>query len=277
MSEHVLAQSTSQARAAIRAKSHLLDQARRRAGELVAGPTGLWGVFDARWPVSHLSNRVLVTAGLSREATLTEVLAFTNEVSADRGLKYRKVDVLDEALGLKLTDGLVAAGYGHAPVLLMVADQPPAASPSLVTVDAVPESAVRTLVEKGWHLEAPDFTADTVSQLVGRRDALDDAGDVTRLVVRDPATQAVVAKADLLISDRVAQIDDVLTLPDHRGRGYASALVLDAAARAQAQGADLVYLEAAEDDWPKELYARLGFVVADRIHEHTLVDVASTE
>ena len=71
----------------------------------------------------------------------------------------------------------------------------------------------------------------------------------------------------------MAEIDDVLTLPDHRGRGYASALVLDAVHRAHSAGADLVFLEAAEDDWPQHLYVRLGFETVGRIHEYSKLGV----
>ena len=107
-------------------------------------------------------------------------------------------------------------------------------------------------------------------QLVGRRAAADRAGDITRLAVRDPATGAAGRQGrPAAARERRAEIDDVLTLPDHRGRGYASALVLEAVARAREAGADLVYLEAAEDDWPQHLYVRLGFETVGRIHEHS--------
>ena len=54
-------------------------------------------------------------------------------------------------------------------------------------------------------------------------------------------------------------MEAVATLPAHRGRGYASAVVLRAVEEALAAGHDLVFLTADDDDWPKELYARLGF------------------
>jgi predicted GNAT family acetyltransferase len=57
----------------------------------------------------------------------------------------------------------------------------------------------------------------------------------------------------------VAQIEDVATLPAFRNRGLARAVVLEAAALARASGAELVFLVADENDWPKDLYGRLGF------------------
>ena len=44
-----------------------------------------------------------------------------------------------------------------------------------------------------------------------------------------------------------------------RNRGHASAVVLRAAGEARAAGADLVFLWCDANDWPKELYRRLGF------------------
>ena len=53
-------------------------------------------------------------------------------------------------------------------------------------------------------------------------------------------------------------MEAVATLPAHRGRGYASASC-SAVGEALAAGHDLIFLTALVDDWPKELYARLGF------------------
>ena len=240
---------------------------------MVEGPPGLVAVFDADWPASHTSNRVLVTADLSDSVSAEEVLAFTHDVFAGRGLSHRKVDVLDDVVGLRLGPGLAAAGYEAAPVLVMAATAAASRTPGVIVVETVAEAEVAVLVEKGWHLEAVDFSEETVRQLVGRRVAADRAGAVTRLAVRDPATGALAAKADLLVSGTVAEIDDVLTLPDHRGRGYASALVLEAVDLANAAGADLVFLEAAADDWPQHLYVRLGFETVGTIHEYSKMGV----
>ena len=252
-----------------RALADLAEQCRQRATQVVEGPPGLVGVFDEDWPASHISNRVVVTSELPADVGAEAVVAFAEETFAGRGLTHRKVDVLDDALGMRLTPGLVAEGYEAGPVLIMVAVTTPGRTPGVIVVEAVDESEMAVLVERGWVLEAPDFTADTVRQLVGRRVAADRAGDITRLAVRDPATGELAAKADLILRGRMAEIDDVLTLPDHRGRGYASALVLESVARANEAGADLVFLEAAEDDWPQHLYVRLGFETVGRIHEHS--------
>jgi ribosomal protein S18 acetylase RimI-like enzyme len=74
----------------------------------------------------------------------------------------------------------------------------------------------------------------------------------------------VVSYADLYINGREAQIEDVATLPEHRGRGHAKAVVARATEEARRSGADFVFLVADAEDWPQELYRRLGFDIVGR-------------
>jgi len=71
--------------------------------------------------------------------------------------------------------------------------------------------------------------------------------------------EEVVSYSDLYVDDADAQIEDVGTLPEHRDRGYATAVVLAAIAAARSEGAEFVCLVADANDWPKELYGKLGF------------------
>jgi RimJ/RimL family protein N-acetyltransferase/predicted GNAT family acetyltransferase len=76
------------------------------------------------------------------------------------------------------------------------------------------------------------------------------------------ADSRIAAYCELRSDGSVAQIEDVNTLPAFRGRGLGRAVVQAAADEATRSGA-LLFLEALADDWPKELYARLGFDVVD--------------
>jgi RimJ/RimL family protein N-acetyltransferase/predicted GNAT family acetyltransferase len=66
----------------------------------------------------------------------------------------------------------------------------------------------------------------------------------------------------------VAQIEDVEVLEEFRGRGLGRAIVQHALDEGLRAG-DLVYLEALADDWPRELYAKLGFTVVGRRDVYT--------
>ena len=67
----------------------------------------------------------------------------------------------------------------------------------------------------------------------------------------------------------VAQIEDVNTLVRFRRRGLGRAVVQHAADEARKTN-DIVYLEALADDWPHELYTKLGFDVVGERHFNTL-------
>lgn len=79
-----------------------------------------------------------------------------------------------------------------------------------------------------------------------------------RFGVRGPGGELV--GTTVLFSDgRIAQVEDVYVVPEARGRGYARAMVSAAAALARQEGHELTFIVADDNDWPKQLYAKLGF------------------
>ncbi len=79
-------------------------------------------------------------------------------------------------------------------------------------------------------------------------------------VVREGGLPIAWAKA--WIGDGVAQVEDVICLHTHRGRGLGRAVTSAATLACLDSGAEVVSIRAEEDDWPKELYAHLGYRVA---------------
>ena len=57
----------------------------------------------------------------------------------------------------------------------------------------------------------------------------------------------------------VGMVEDLFTLPSHRGQGYARALIHHCVADARARGAEQVLIGASADDTPKNAYAAMGF------------------
>jgi ribosomal protein S18 acetylase RimI-like enzyme len=113
---------------------------------------------------------------------------------------------------------------------------------------------LREVIIREWQRDADPAT---VSQLV-EADMLMWKAANSRIfgIVEDGE---VVSSAQLWSDGETAQVEEVATLPEHRGRGYAKALVTRAVDEAVAGGHDFIFLVADGDDWPKKLYARLGF------------------
>jgi RimJ/RimL family protein N-acetyltransferase/predicted GNAT family acetyltransferase len=100
--------------------------------------------------------------------------------------------------------------------------------------------------------------------------------DAKRLVAASVSTRFFAAFADGSIAGwcelrrhaGVAQIEDVEVFEEFRGRGLGRAIVQHALDEGLRAG-DLVFLEALADDWPRELYAKLGFTVVGRRDVYT--------
>ncbi len=65
----------------------------------------------------------------------------------------------------------------------------------------------------------------------------------------------------------LAQVDEVGTVEARRRRGHASAAVLAATRHASAAGRGPVFLLTDANDWPQQLYRRLGFDEIGVVHE----------
>jgi RimJ/RimL family protein N-acetyltransferase len=109
-------------------------------------------------------------------------------------------------------------------------------------------------------LESDYGTPELADQLLEAKRKLGAAVRTRYFAVLDRAD--VVSYCQLFDDGRTAQVEDVNTLTAYRNRGLARAVVQRAVEEAKAD-CDLVFLEALADDWPKELYRRLGFQIVD--------------
>ena len=127
----------------------------------------------------------------------------------------------------------------------------PADASLVVEVDEPTLRPVREEITRTY----PWGTAEVARQLAEAKRLV--RGDTRFLAVYDG--DAIVSCTDLYLSEREAQVEDLVTFEEYRGRGYARALVAAAVEKAEEAGADFVFLVADDEDWPKELYGRLGF------------------
>jgi hypothetical protein len=173
-----------------------------------------------------------------------------------RHLAHRRAFVESEEVGERLAPALRDAGWLVERDVFMVVrrerDRP--AQPGLAR--EVDEATIRA-VEAQTIGEEPYGEPAVVDQLLASRAAFGRAGGARYFVA---ASEGVDACHTTLYSDGVvAQIEDVGTLKAMRRRGLARAACSAALDAAIAAGHELVFIVADDEDWPRELYAKLGF------------------
>ena len=189
-------------------------------------------------------------------ASAVDVAKEAERVQAAAGHAHRRVVAVREEDGRRLAPALANIGWTTDRFLFMAhrRDSKRAPSARVEEVERTVLAPLRAVLARA----APWATSEqTVEQVLAAGDRMRAAGNGRHFAVREGG--AVAACTDLYSDGNTAQIEDVVTLPEYRGRGYASAVVLAALAAARETGHDFVFLIADEDDWPKDLYAKLGF------------------
>jgi ribosomal protein S18 acetylase RimI-like enzyme len=187
---------------------------------------------------------------VDREATPEDLVAEASRL--DRRLLF----VPDPKLGGKLTPWFRERGWRVDRHLVMAQLREPERDADLSLVREVEEEALRP-ARKRLLSDQPWAKPEVVEQLF-RAKAMIGERVATRFF-GVPVDDEIVSYADLYLGGGDAQVEDVGTLPEHRGRGYATAVVLSAIDVAREAGAEFVFLVADAEDWPKDLYRRLGF------------------
>jgi ribosomal protein S18 acetylase RimI-like enzyme len=228
--------------------------------QTVESPFGI-GVLEPSLPLRHDSNYLLaerVPIGVGAQ----ELAAEADRILGAAGLSHRAVFTFDETLGAKLEPDFRDLGWNVRRHIWMAQLRDPEREADLSLVDEVGESELRPgrtaeILRYPWGTEA------VAKQLLDAKLLIGERAETRYFGVR--VGNEVVSWADLYVAQCLGQVEDVATKEVHRGKGYASAVVLRAANEARASGADLVFLVADADDWPKELYGRLGFDTIGRL------------
>ena len=241
----------------------LADRAGRIERETRFGPLVLTPERPLRWD----SNYLLV----ERPGPTNELVAEAERAFAEAGLGHRKLSVPDEATGARLWAELPAA-WMRQRLLVMVRRRPPEREPDLSVVEEVDEASLRPLRAEEMARQPWGGDPEVVRQLLEAKRAATATVEIRFFAVLVDGKP--VSCADLYLAGGVAQVEDVVTAPEHRNRGFASAVVLAAVRAADDAGAELVFLVADEDDWPQQLYRRLGFDPIGRTYEFVLTGQA---
>ncbi|MFE7510693.1 GNAT family N-acetyltransferase [Streptomyces sp. NPDC057540] len=224
---------------------------RRQAARTVEFP-GAFAVLDDAYRNSRGNNHLLADGPVAPEA----LAGYAEEALGH--LPYRCAYVLDETVAAACVAPMERAGYRHATTLVMAHRGP---VPAHGGAREVGFDELRGPVTASWPRFAPAATPEHIHDLVERRTARRrGAEDVRFLAVHTPEGE-VAAWADLYMDPAagIAQIEDLVTVEAHLGRGYAGRVLDTALHEAAAAGCATRFLTAFAGDWPHRWYARKGF------------------
>jgi len=222
------------------------DRCAERVVETRFGPALFNDTHSVVW------NLNVLRAEQPGDAPAEEIAAEVQRVQSHLG--HRRVILPTGAT--ELEEGFRQLGWEGDHFLFMVYRGDPGEKPGTDHVEEVEYESLfplRKEIIREW-LPTDD---ETIAQLISADLLMWRAANARSFAVVEDG--AVVSSAELFSDGRTAQVEEVQTLPSHRGRGHAKAVVTRAVDEALATGHEFVFLVAAGDDWPKELYKRLGF------------------
>ena len=224
-------------------------------------------LFDERLPRRWDSNYLLVER-VPDGVGASELAAEAERIQGRAGLRHRKLELRDEQAGARLESEFRDLGWTVNRHLLMALHREPDRSPDRTLVREVDAAALREA--RAEQLRGYDWAAEpeVLAQLHAAKAYIAEVVEARFFAV--VVDGKPVSWTDLYVAGDTAQIEDVGTLESERGKGYASAIVLHASEEARRAGAELVFLVADDEDWPKELYRKLGFDELGRIYEFLL-------
>ena len=216
------------------------------AGDRTASSSVGTAIYDDTVPLRLDSNLLRV----EQDAEPEEVLAEAQRLER-RMIVFRSTDV-----GERLAPFFAERGWLVRRHLLMAQLREPDRNGDPTLVEEVAEEELRPARQRVVANE-PWGKPEVMAQLFAAKHLIGERVRARFFAVR--VDGEVASYSDLYQEGADAQVEDVGTLPEHRGRGYATAIVLAAIEAARADGAEFVFLVADLEDWPKELYRKLGF------------------
>jgi ribosomal protein S18 acetylase RimI-like enzyme len=214
--------------------------------------------FDEGYRERFNSNFVLADGpldGVPAEA----LLGATDRILGEAGYQHRTVLVRDDMAGERYAPAFTSYGYRIERNAIMVHRREPDRA-SVLPVEEVSFAEVRDLIHEVYRRE-PWAHSDEVTRRFAEQHGKNERVIGARFFTVRLGGR-LVGDCELYVDGSDAQIEYVDTLEEFRGRGVARAVVLRAIGAAWKAGARHVFIVADDDDWPKELYERLGF---DRI------------
>ena len=181
------------------------------------------------------------------------------------GVGHRRVSVDDE-LGARLAPEFQALGW-KAEELLVMPHEGDAPTVDTSGVEEVGWEELEPIWAEGMRASPEIQDEEEVRQLVAAQLRRRIAVNVRYFAAR--VDGRIASYCELFSDEHTGQIESVMTLEEFRGRGLAKSIVARSLAESKAAGHDFTFLLAEAEDWPKELYRKLGFDPLERYWEFT--------
>ncbi|HEV8089043.1 MAG TPA: GNAT family N-acetyltransferase [Actinomycetota bacterium] len=215
-----------------------------------------WGTafLDDNLPQRYYSNFLRTETDLI-DVSAEDLIAAADQILGDDRYEHRLVIVRDEAAAERLAPGFAAAGFTREPEVVQLLRREPD-RPGALDVDIVSFAEARELILQ-THLEDEQLPDAIAAPFTDARAKYETAIGAQFFVAQVDGEQA--GLCELYIDGEDAQVEDVGTILRFRNRGVARSVVLAACEAARAAGAIRIWILADDEDWPKQLYERLGF------------------
>lgn len=217
-----------------------------------------WGraLFHSGFPDVYDLNFLRV----ERATPETSVSALADEaerIQGGAGLRHRKVRVAEETLGRSLEGGFKQLGWRPERTVVMAHRREPDRREEAGSAACIDLDEMRVARELSLRQDTEQKSESEIHQLVECARLVEERIGARFYGAR--AGDEIASSCELYSDGATAQIEAVITLEQHRNKGLARAVVLAALDDAVAEGHDLVFLVADDEDWPQELYRKLGF------------------
>lgn len=235
----------------------LADRSAARTVPLRFG-TALFNDALARvWDLNYLR----VEADVDGEELASEA----ERLQGAAGHGHRKAIVSDVRIAERVRPELERRGWSASRTLIMIRRREPDRRADTSAVREVTLDEALPVHERGIRSEPWGTDDATVRQILAAKLVIAAATKMRVFAAFDAGEP--VAACELYSDGSTAQIESVVTVEEHRGRGFGRAIVTKALQVAEDERHDVVFLLAQADDWPKELYWKLGFDAAGSVYD----------
>jgi GNAT superfamily N-acetyltransferase len=230
----------------------------RAATEIAEG----WVLRSGDLPNVYSLNMLILTEPLADHFDARALVGLADRWLGD--LKHRFVRLDDQAVAERVWPELERRGWQRGRTVFMALCTDPRDAIRDARAREISDAQLDVVTQANFkqYDYGPETSAALVRQLVAAQRAMR-AGTTARAFAagEDGGLQSM---CTLFLDGDVtgtptAMVEEVGTLPSHRGRGLAKAVVSAAIRSAGEWGARLIVVPADADDWPQLLYSKLGF------------------